>query len=90
MTALRGDGTQWADFGVNVGGDVHGTINIYPATSTGTAAQSRDERARSVSATRHASVRSALAALARACARAMAALSAAGPPRPDRRSDDID
>ncbi|GAB1338984.1 hypothetical protein ACE1SV_55740 [Streptomyces sp. E-15] len=89
MTALDGDGTQWADFGVNVGGDVHGTINIYPA---GPAARSRDPEARPVPAARPASVRSAvdaLAALARACEQAMAALSAAGPPWPDRRSDDI-
>ncbi|MBL1085909.1 hypothetical protein JK359_28745 [Streptomyces actinomycinicus] len=89
MTALGADRTQWADYGVNVGGDVLGTINIYPAAPAGAAARFPDGRTRPLSATRHAAARAALAALARACARAVAALAAAGLPGQDRSSDDI-
>lgn len=56
MTAFGEDGTQWADYGVNVGGNVHGTINIYTASPTGATARPQAERVRRVSATDRKSV----------------------------------
>ncbi|MGW7188022.1 hypothetical protein [Streptomyces sp. NPDC054838] len=75
---LAGDSTQWADYGVNVGHDVHGVINVYlPSTAVRTP-WCRTQGASPISEKRHAAARSALTALGSACELAAAALSYAG------------
>lgn len=87
---LGGDGTQWADYGVNVGHTVNGGIHFHAPAPADGPSRPRHGTASPVSAKRHAALRSALFALARACARAGAALSSADLIRATRRSDDID
>ncbi|MEV5872620.1 hypothetical protein AB0L75_00025 [Streptomyces sp. NPDC052101] len=82
-----GGPAQCAGHGVNVGRNVYGGIGIHIHTAPTTAppVQRRHRQASPVSAARHAYVLARLAALSRACGRAMAAMSALGPTRPDRR-----
>lgn len=51
---LDGDGTQRADYGVNVGHDVHGDIHVHPAAPAAGPYRFRTETASPISVHRHA------------------------------------
>lgn len=93
MTApyrLEGDGGQWADYGVNVGHDVHGDIHIHsPASMDGPYRPWRETES-PISTTSHAAVRTAMFSLVRAYERAASALLSAGLMGAGRSNDDID
>ncbi|MFG3282244.1 hypothetical protein [Streptomyces sp. NPDC048111] len=81
---LAGDSTQWADYGVNVGHDVHGVINVYLPHIAARTAWCRIQGASPISGKRHAAARSALTALGSACELAATALSYVGLMGPEK------
>lgn len=72
-------GSQWADFGVNVGHAVYGGIHFHSPASTTARSRPRNGTTNPARTTRHAAVSSALADLARAFGRAATALACLRP-----------
>jgi len=87
---FKGDHTQWADCGVNVGHTVNGGVHFHLPFPVDVPSQPWSEAASRVPVMRHEAARSALFALVRACERAVAALLSADLIGPERRSDDIE
>lgn len=83
----EGNGGQWVRYGVNVGQNIYGVVNVHPSVQSDGMPRQRRKRTSPVSAKRHASVRARLTAMAGAVDRAAAALSAVGKTKPVIRPD---